>query len=85
MYENPLYKYPIIHRVREIKTISIEGREELCFVTWGDNNPVPDVYPTPYGMLDCVPGEAIKAKALVVFPRIGIISIKVREFLGIGG
>ncbi|ASJ17456.1 S26 family signal peptidase [Thermococcus chitonophagus] len=85
VYKSPLAKYPIIHRVREIKEIVVNGREELCFVTWGDNNPIPDLYPTPAGVLDCVPQQAIEAKALLVIPKIGWISIKLREIFGLGG
>ncbi|BAA29679.1 signal peptidase I [Pyrococcus horikoshii] len=85
VYRSIISRYPIIHRVRGIKYIYINGKRELCFITWGDHNPVPDIYYTPEGILDCVPAEAVEAKALAVFPRIGIISIKVRELLGFGG
>ncbi|AFK22219.1 signal peptidase I [Pyrococcus sp. ST04] len=84
VYKSPIARYPIIHRVRKIEVVNINGRNELCFVTWGDHNPVPDIYPTPYGILDCVPADAIEAKALLVIPKIGIISIKVRELFGGG-
>ncbi|AEC52121.1 signal peptidase subunit [Pyrococcus sp. NA2] len=85
VYKSAISRYPIIHRVRGIKTIYINGKRELCFITWGDHNPVPDLYYTTDGVLDCVPAYAVEAKALFVFPRVGIISIKVRELLGIGG
>ncbi|MFA4647535.1 signal peptidase I [Pyrococcus kukulkanii] len=85
VYRSPLAKYPIIHRVREVRKVVIGGREKLCFVTWGDHNPVPDIYPTFNGVLDCVPGDAVEAKALLVIPKVGWISIKFRELLGLGG
>ncbi|MFA4663336.1 signal peptidase I [Pyrococcus kukulkanii] len=85
VYRSLVAKYPIIHRVREIKMEEVNGRPELCFVTWGDHNVVPDLYFTPNGVLDCVPQEAIEAKALLVIPKVGIISIKLRELFGFGG
>ncbi|CAB50358.1 signal peptidase I [Pyrococcus abyssi] len=86
VYKSAFSKYPIIHRVRGIKQVYINGKPQLCFITWGDNNPVPDLYELPNGgIIDCVPSYAVEAKALIVFPKIGIISIKVRELLGIGG
>ncbi|AEH24771.1 signal peptidase I [Pyrococcus yayanosii] len=85
VYKSPLSKYPIIHRVRKIKTVEIGGREELCFVTWGDNNQIPDIYPLGVRVLDCVPGYAVEAKALLVFPKIGLIPLEIRERLGLLG
>lgn len=79
VYERPYTKYPIIHRVRKIK----EYNGELCFVTWGDNNPFPDFYPTKNGMIDCVPQDVVKAKAIVVFPKIGYIPMIIKEKIGL--
>ncbi|NJE85340.1 signal peptidase I [Thermococcus sp. CX2] len=85
VYKRPGYEYPIIHRVREIKTVKLGGKEELCFVTWGDNNWAPDPdYPTPYGLIPCVPAYAVEDKALLVFPKIGLIPLEIREMLGLG-
>ncbi|EEB73654.1 signal peptidase I [Thermococcus sp. AM4] len=86
VYNAPMYSYPIIHRVREIKTVDLGGKVERCFVTWGDNNPVPDwgeyrLYPTPYGGVPCVPAYAVDAKAVMVFPKIGLIPLWIREHL----
>lgn len=86
VYDAPMYSYPIIHRVREVKTVEINGEVEKCFVTWGDNNPVPDwgeyrLYPTPYGGLPCVPAYAVEAKAVLVFPKVGLIPLWIREHL----
>ncbi|AJC71524.1 signal peptidase [Thermococcus guaymasensis DSM 11113] len=86
VYNAPSYSYPIIHRVREIKTVNLGGKLEKCFVTWGDNNPVPDwseyrLYPTPYGGVPCVPYYAVEAKAVMVFPKIGLIPLWIREHL----
>lgn len=86
VYDAPMYAYPIIHRVREIKTVEINGKLERCFVTWGDNNPAPDwgeyrLYPTPYGGLPCVPGYAVEAKAVAVFPKVGLVPLWIREHL----
>jgi len=90
VYKRPGYEYPIIHRVRYI--YSLDGT--TCFVTWGDNNPVPDPpYPTPDGPLEvrlpdgnlagCVPTYAVEAKALLVFPKIGKVPLWIRETLGL--
>ncbi|NJE10845.1 signal peptidase I [Thermococcus sp. MAR1] len=85
VYKRPGYEYPIIHRVRGIKTVELGGRVEKCFVTWGDNNWAPDPdFPTPYGMIPCVPAYAVEDKALVVFPKIGLIPLIIREHLGLG-
>ena len=85
VYKRPGYQYPIIHRVREIKLIKLEGKVEKCFVTWGDNNWAPDPdYPTPEGMVPCVPAYAVEDKALLVFPKIGLIPLVIREHLGLG-
>lgn len=35
VYKRPGYPYPIIHRVRYISTVKLNGKEETCFVTWG--------------------------------------------------
>ena len=96
VYRRPGYRYPIIHRVREVYTVNLEGKPERCFVTWGDNNPFPDPpYPTPEGLLEvrlpdgdvvgCVPAYAVESKAIMVFPKVGLIPLWIREFLGIGG
>ncbi|ASJ05408.1 MULTISPECIES: signal peptidase I [Thermococcus] len=85
VYKRPGYEYPIIHRVRDIKTVELGGKVEKCFVTWGDNNWAPDPdYPTPYGMIPCVPAYAVEDKALLVFPKIGLIPLIIREHLGLG-
>jgi len=85
VYKRPGYEYPIIHRVREIKTVELDGKVEKCFVTWGDNNWAPDPdYPTPYGMIPCVPAYAVEDKAVLVFPKIGLIPLIIREHLGLG-
>jgi signal peptidase len=85
VYKRPGYKYPIIHRVREISEVKLDGKTEKCFLTWGDNNWAPDPeYPTPYGMLPCVPAYAVEDKALLVFPKIGLIPLEIRERLGLG-
>ncbi|NJE05049.1 signal peptidase I [Thermococcus sp. M36] len=85
VYKRPGYEYPIIHRVREITTVELNGRVEKCFVTWGDNNWAPDPpYPTPYGTVPCVPAYAVENKALLVFPKIGLIPLIIREHLGLG-
>jgi signal peptidase len=86
VYNAPMYAYPIIHRVREVKTVELGGKTEKCFVTWGDNNPIPDwgeyrLYPTPYGGVPCVPAYAVDAKAVMVFPKIGLIPLWIREHL----
>ncbi len=84
VYKRPYTKYPIIHRVRAIEKIEINGQQRLCFVIQGDNNPVPDpgLVGSPY--LDCIPGDVIEAKALLVFPKIGLIPLEIREKLGLG-
>jgi len=85
VYKRPGYQYPIIHRVREIKVVELDGKVEKCFVTWGDNNWAPDPdYPTPYGMIPCVPAYAVEDKALLVLPKIGLIPLVIREHLGLG-
>lgn len=85
VYKRPGYEYPIIHRVREIKTVEIGGKAEKCFLTWGDNNWAPDPpYPTPYGQVPCVPAYAVEDKALLVFPKVGLIPLEIREALGMG-
>ncbi|HDZ36239.1 MAG TPA: signal peptidase I [Thermococcus sp.] len=85
VYTRPGYKYPIIHRVREIREVDLGGETERCFLTWGDNNWAPDPdYPTPYGMVPCVPAYAVEDKALLVFPKIGLIPLIIREKLGLG-
>ncbi|ASJ13401.1 signal peptidase I [Thermococcus thioreducens] len=85
VYKRPGYEYPIIHRVREIKVVELGGKAEKCFVTWGDNNWAPDPpYPTPYGTVPCVPAYAVEDKALIVFPKIGLIPLIIREHLGLG-
>ncbi|NJE62002.1 signal peptidase I [Thermococcus sp. 21S7] len=85
VYKRPGYEYPIIHRVRGIATVELGGKVEKCFVTWGDNNWAPDPdYPTPYGMIPCVPAYAVEDKALMVFPKIGLIPLIIREHLGLG-
>ncbi|ASJ01789.1 S26 family signal peptidase [Thermococcus profundus] len=86
VYNAPMYTYPIIHRVHAVKTVELGGKTEKCFVTWGDNNPAPDwgeyrLYPTPHGGLPCVPAYAVDAKAVMVFPKIGIIPLWIREHL----
>ncbi|AMQ18591.1 signal peptidase I [Thermococcus peptonophilus] len=94
VYKRPGYPYPIIHRVRYISTVKLNGKEETCFVTWGDNNPVPDPpYPTSQGSLEvrmpdgmiagCVPSYAVEAKAELVFPKIGLIPLWIRERIGL--
>ncbi|AHF81149.1 signal peptidase I [Thermococcus paralvinellae] len=83
VYKRPYTKYPIIHRVRAIEKLVLNGKEELCFVTWGDNNPAPDPYPYGGKILPCVPQEAVEAKALLVFPKIGLIPLEIRERLGL--
>ncbi|WP_456422922.1 signal peptidase I [Thermococcus sp.] len=96
VYKRPGYEYPIIHRVRYIYTLKINGKPEECFVTWGDNNPVPDPpYPTSNGLIEvqlpngyiagCVPAYAVEAKAELVFPKIGLIPLWIREAFGVGG
>ncbi|WP_297459872.1 signal peptidase I [Thermococcus sp.] len=85
VYKRPGYRYPIIHRVREIREVNLGGKREKCFLTWGDNNWAPDPpYPTPYGMVPCVPAYAVEDKALLVFPKIGLIPLEIREALGLG-
>jgi len=95
VYKRPGYEYPIIHRVRYISTVKINGKSETCYVTWGDNNPVPDPpYPSSEGPLGvmlpdgyiagCVPAYAVEAKAEVVFPKIGLIPLWIRTALGLG-
>ncbi|AIF70212.1 hypothetical protein PAP_09170 [Palaeococcus pacificus DY20341] len=79
VYKRPFTKYPIIHRVRGIE----EYNGERCFVIQGDNNFIHDFYPTSEGEIDCVPGSAIEAKALVVFPKIGYIPMVIKERLGL--
>ncbi len=84
VYKRPYTRYPIIHRVRGIEKINVDGKQKLCFVIQGDNNPVPDpgLVGSPY--LDCIPGDVIEAKALLVFPKIGLIPLEVREKLSLG-
>ncbi|AIU69168.1 signal peptidase [Thermococcus eurythermalis] len=95
VYKRPGYEYPIIHRVRYVSTVKINGRPETCYVTWGDNNPVPDPpYPSSEGPLEvllpegymagCVPAYAVEAKAEMVFPKIGLIPLWIRTALGLG-
>ena len=96
VYKRPGYEYPIIHRVRYIYTVKLNGEQEKCFVTWGDNNPVPDPpYPGPQGLLEvrlpngvlagCVPAYAVEAKSELVFPKIGLIPLWIREAFGLRG
>jgi len=95
VYKRPYTKYPIIHRVRGI----IEYSGKRCFVIQGDNNWIHDFYPLdieefPFlkdylglaegEVLPCIPQEAIEAKALLVFPKIGYPPLIVREKLGLG-
>lgn len=80
VYNRPYTRYPIIHRVRGIE----EYNGERCFVIQGDNNFIHDFYPTPAGEIDCVPGSAVEAKALMVFPKIGYLPMKIKEKLGLG-
>jgi len=87
VYKRPGYEYPIIHRVRAIYNVTLpNGTTERCFVTWGDNNWAPDPpYPTPQGELPCVPAYAVEDKALLVFPKIGLIPLDIRDAFGRGG
>ena len=85
VYKRPGYEYPIIHRVREISVVDMGGKKEECFLTWGDNNWTPDPpYPTPYGEVPCVPAYAVEDKALLVFPKIGLIPLEIRQAFGLG-
>ncbi len=94
VYKRPGFEYPIIHRVRYVGMLDINGKIERCFVTWGDNNPVPDPpYPLPngkyaiyympnlYGGYDagCVPASDVEAKAIFVIPKVGWIPLWLRE------
>ncbi|WP_456365213.1 signal peptidase I [Thermococcus sp.] len=86
VYNAPMYPYPIIHRVHAVEIVDLGGKVERCFVTWGDNNPVPDwseyrLYPTPYGGVPCVPAYAVDAKAVMVFPKVGLIPLWIREHM----
>jgi len=92
VYKRPGYEYPIIHRVRYIGNVN----GHRCFVTWGDNNPGPD--PPDIGIppinitlpgvprgwpVGCVPSYDIEDKAIFVIPKVGLIPLWVRTFLGL--
>ena len=97
VYKRPGFEYPIIHRVRYIGTLNLNGKTERCFVTWGDNNPVPDpayplknggyssitMYIKGFGYYDagCVPASDVEAKAVFVIPKVGWIPLWLREHL----
>ncbi len=67
VYDNPNYKYPIIHRVIEIK----DGKVR----TKGDNNASPDPWETPI--------SNVHGKAVFEIPYLGWVKVGVFEALGL--
>ncbi len=66
VYDSPLYKYPLIHRVI---TVSNEGVR-----TKGDSNRLEDPWTTP--------PEKIRGKAILRIPLLGWVKVGVFELLG---
>ncbi len=74
-YRNPGEKIPIVHRVRKI----IKKENKKYYVTWGDNNAIPDTYINENGKkLPGVPKKAIENEAIFVVPKIGYFSLLIR-------
>jgi signal peptidase len=72
VYENPIYRNPIIHRVVEIR----ETDGSLTFITKGDNNPVQDQQPV-------TPVQITRTgKAILRIPYLGWIKIGFANLLG---
>ena len=74
-YSKPGEEIPIVHRVRKI--VNKDGKE--YYVTWGDNNAVPDTYKNENGkVLPGVPEKAIENEAVLVIPKVGYFSLWIR-------
>jgi signal peptidase len=71
VFDSPDNRYPIIHRVVQIKDSGI--------VSKGDNNPVSDE-----GRWGVIPFDKIYGKAFLKIPLLGWVKILFVEFTGIG-
>ena len=67
VYDAPVYKYPIIHRVINIT--------EAGVVTKGDNNASPDPWVTPT--------SKIHGKAILRIPYLGWVKVETYELMGL--
>jgi signal peptidase len=67
VYDSPVYKYPIIHRVIEIKPDGL--------VTKGDNNRAPDPWVTPE--------SSVHGKALLRIPLLGWVKVGAYQLMGL--
>jgi signal peptidase len=60
---------PVIHRIKEVS----RTRDGLVFITQGDNNLFPDAP---------VPAAAVEGEVMLTVPRLGLLPITVRRWLG---
>jgi signal peptidase len=67
VYDAPVYKYPIIHRVIEIKPDGL--------VTKGDNNHAPDPWVTPQ--------SKVHGKAVLRIPLLGWVKVGAYQLMGL--
>jgi signal peptidase len=67
VYDAPVYKYPIIHRVINVTDAGV--------VTKGDNNASPDPWVTPK--------DKIHGKAIMRIPYLGWVKVETYELMGL--
>ena len=67
VYDSPIMKYPIIHRVISIENGTVE--------TKGDNNPIADPWKTPF--------KKIHGKAILKIPVLGWVKIIFTSIVGL--
>ena len=66
VYDSPLYKYPIIHRIIEVSDVGVK--------TKGDNNRIADPWVTPL--------DKVRGKAVFRIPFLGWVKVGAFELLG---
>ncbi len=66
VYDSPLYKYPIIHRIIEVSDAGVK--------TKGDNNRIADPWTTPL--------DKVRGKAIFRIPFLGWVKVGAYELLG---
>lgn len=66
VYDSPLYKYPIIHRIVEVSDAGVK--------TKGDNNRIADPWTTPL--------SKVRGKAVFRIPFLGWVKVGAYELLG---
>ena len=71
VFDSPDLKYPIIHRVVEIKNNGV--------ITKGDNNPISDE-----GRWGTIPFDNIYGKAMLKIPLLGWVKILFVDLTGVG-